>query len=219
MARLWLDAHDYGARLLRGGDEPWQTPASLGPFYGELAGLLRPWRLVVPIEPLLMPSLPRNGDNMDCAGALDSLVGSAAFTQSLATGLATLTHSPAAALCAPRLPGPSRLGCGLEDEDALDDVVAALGHVLRQMAGAALSGTILLDEPEAQALDSISPLLRIAEHAGVVLRLIGRDIARADWEALPDDVDGRENITTIPADAQPEAALTRLAASRQGGRP
>ncbi|MBB4630679.1 hypothetical protein [Sphingosinicella soli] len=219
MTRLWLDAHDYGAQLLRGGDEPWRTPSSLGPFYGELAGLLRPWRLVVPVEPLLMSSLPRSGDTMDCAGALDRLVGSAGFAQSLATGLATLAHSPAAPLCAPRLPGPSRLGSGLEDEDALDDVVAALGHILRQIAGAALSGTILLDEPEAEALGSVSPLLRIAEHAGVTLRLIGRDIATADWDALPEGADDRENITVIPADAQPEATLTRLAASRQGDTP
>ena len=106
MDRLWLDAHDYGVRLLRGGSEPWQTPATLGPFYGELAALLQPYRLIVPVAPLLRANLGDGGD----PAALDRIAGSSAFALSLETGLATLAHGGCAGRLVPIAPRPRGAG-------------------------------------------------------------------------------------------------------------
>lgn len=211
MDRLWLDAHDYGVRLLRGGSEPWLVPATVGPFYGELAALLQPHRLIVPVMPLLRANL---AGHSNAAAALDSAVESHGFVRSLETGLATLVHSNMAALLVPLLAGPTLLGCDPHDEDALDDGVAALGIVLRHLVGVALSGTVLIDEPDAAARDALGPLQRIAEHGGARLRLAGQGLDTVGWEVLEGAFSDRDTLLTIPADAEPEAVLARLAALR-----
>jgi len=37
---LWIDGYAFGARVLRGGEEPWKTPDDLGFFLRDLAQLL-----------------------------------------------------------------------------------------------------------------------------------------------------------------------------------
>lgn len=216
MDRLWLDAHDYGVRLLRGGSEPWLAAATLGPFYGELAALLQPHRLIVAVAPLLRADLDDEGDP---AAALDRLAQSPGFASALETGLATLAHGTGAGRLVPMLPGPTTLGCDPGDEDALDDGVAALGNMLRQLVGVALSGTILVDEPDPVARDALGPLHRIAEHGGVDLRILGDGLVSVGWDALEGLAAERDTQVTIPADAEPEAVLARLAALRaaEGG--
>lgn len=211
MDRLWIDAHEYGARLLRGGSEPWRAPTTLGPFCSELVGLLQPYRLVVPIAPLLRPAL---GDQGDTAAALDAIVESSAFALSLETGLATLAHGSGAGLMVPMLPGPTLLGCDAGDEDALDDCVAAIATVLRALVGVALSGTILVDEPDPAGGDALGPLRRIAEHGGAELRTLGEGLVSVSWEALAEAKAGHDTLVTIPPDAEPEAVLARLAMLR-----
>lgn len=216
MAGLWLNAHEYGARLLRAGEEPWDQPSTLGPFYGELAGLLKPWRLVVPVAPLIVPGLPDTEDGMEMADALDTLVGSTDFSGRFTTGLIALAHSRAASICAPLLPGPSRLVHGLEDEDAADDIVAALGQLLRHIVGMPLSGAILIDEPRSDFRDMLSPLRRIAEHAGKNLRIIESDLIEAEWSS-----DTSEALTecycVIPKAAEPEVVLARMMQANSAG--
>jgi hypothetical protein len=215
MGRLWLDAHDYGVRLLRGGSEPWLAPATLGPFYGELAALLQPHRLIVPVAPLLRANL---GDERDAAAALDRVAQSHGLARSLETGLATLAHGACAGLLVLMLPGPAALGCDPEDEDALDDGVAALAQVLRALLDTALSGTILIDESEAAARAALGPLHRIAEHCGVDLRLMGEGLDMVAWDALERLAAERDTQITIPADSEPEAVLAQLAALRTAER-
>lgn len=215
MDRLWLDAHDYGARLLRGGNEPWSTPATLGPFYGELAALLRPFRLLVPLGPLLRAC---QGADAEPAVALERAAQSHAFARSLETGLATLAHGACAGLLAPMLPGPTVLGCDPDDEDALDDSVAALGQVLRALLATPLSGTILVEEPDAEARDAMGPLRRIAEHGGVALRVVGQGIDTLSWDKIDGLTGDRDTLVTIPGGAEPEAVLARLEALRTTAR-
>lgn len=210
MARLWLDAHDYGARLLRAGDEPWDDPAGLGPFCGEVAGLLAPWRLAVPLEPILLPKLTDSGDAAARAEALDALVDSIPFERTLEIGLRTMAQCRAASICVPRLPGPSRIIGVSCDEDALDDAVAALGRILRQVVAVGMAGGVVLHEPDPAARELCGPLHRIAEHAGVELQTIGVSLAAVEWQAvgsLPRDAEG---ITVVPRDAPAEAVLTTL---------
>jgi len=211
MDRLWIDAHDYGVRLLRGGSEPWLVPSTLGPFCGELVGLLSPYRLVVPIAPLLRARLDDKGDT---AAALDGIVGSSAFLLALETGLATLAHGAGSGRLVPMLPGPTLLGCDAGDEDALDDCVAALGTVLRALVGVALSGTILVDEPDPAGRDALGPLRRIAEHGGVDLRALGKGLDAVSWDAVAGRAAEHDTLVRIPADAEPEAVLARLAGLR-----
>lgn len=211
MDRLWIDAHDYGVRLLRGGSEPWLAPATLGPFCGELVGLLQPYRLVVPVAPLLRADMDDEGDT---AAALESIVDSSAFALALETGLATLAHGAGAGLLVPMLPGPTMLGCNADDEDALDDCIATLGAVLRLMLGVRLSGAILIDEPDPIAREAMGPLHRIAKHGGVDLRILGEGLVSVGWNALEGVAAARETQVRVPADVEPEAVLARLAALR-----
>ena len=210
MDRLWLDAHEYGVRLLRGGSEPWLTPATLGPFYGELAALLQPYRLIVPVAPLLRANLGDDGD----PAALDRIAGSSAFALSLETGLATLAHGGCAGRLVPMLPGPVALGCDPDDEDAMDDGVAGLAQVLRALLAMPLSGTILIDEADAAARAALGPLHRIADHGGADLRLLHEGLDVTAWDALEGLAAARDTQLTIPPDAEPEAVLAKLAAIR-----
>ena len=40
LPRLWIDGAAFGARVLRGGDDPWDAPGELGLFLRELSALL-----------------------------------------------------------------------------------------------------------------------------------------------------------------------------------
>lgn len=207
--KLWLDAHAYGRSLLRQGREPWEDPASIGPFAGELCQLLGPWRLVVPLAPLLLDGLDAAEDAEARAEAFDARARSGDVRAALTLAMQALAYSPAAGRHVPMLPGPSIIAPGLADEDLLDDLVSALGEIVRAVGASAADGVLLLDESDAEAREWLAPLHRVAEHGGARLLVVGDSLPRIDWDSL--DADGPdEGLATVPADASPEAVLELL---------
>jgi hypothetical protein len=212
--KLWLDAHAYGRSLLRQGREPWDDPASIGPFAGELCQLLGPWRLAVPLAPLLLAGIDAAEDSDARAEAFDARARSGDVRAALALATQALAHSPAAGHHVPLLPGPSLIAPGLTDEDLRDDLVAALGEVVRAIGASAADGVLLVDEPDAAVRDDLTPLRRVAEHGGARLLIVGEGLPRIGWDGLGADMPG-EALATVPAGANPEAVLELL--GRLGG--
>ncbi|AZI36620.1 hypothetical protein NT2_05_01930 [Caenibius tardaugens NBRC 16725] len=214
--KLWLDAHAYGRSLLWHDREPWDEPASVGRFAGELCHLLRPWRLVMPLAPLLLAGSDRNGSAAERAEAFDIKARSPELRNALTTAVDTLVHSGAAGCYVPMLPGPSTIAPGLADEDMLDDLVASLGDILRIVGAAAAEGIVLVDEADGDARDCLAPLGRVAEHSGARLWIVGDALPRIAWDRLDIDI-ASQGLVTIPQGANPEAVLETLGRLRNRG--
>lgn len=173
MARmLWLDGYDYAVALLRGGEDPWQQPDSIGIFCDEAIKLLSADYLLLPLAPLLERYLGEAGDDGDArAEALDEAVGESELPDTIKRAMTALAVAAGAAKIVPVLPGPAAIGG--DDADALDIASMAMGDILRAVA-AVPSGILGMDEPDEAGLEESGSLFRIAEHAGCAIMLLGQ---------------------------------------------
>ncbi|WP_417592167.1 hypothetical protein [Parasphingorhabdus sp.] len=236
--RLWLDAYDYAVGLLRSSEDPWLQPDSIGIFCDEAIKLLGADYLLLPLAPLLERYLGDAGkDGEKRAETLDEAVGDGELLQAIERAMTALSVSAGSAKVVPVLPGPAAIAG--ENNDALDIASMALGDILRAVA-AVQSGIVGMDEPVDSGLAESGSLFRIAEHGGCAIMLLGHtDYANATYcfptadrisataktgcqtigtegfsgNATPDPSVDHVRVQ-VPADAQPEFVLARLASLR-----
>lgn len=219
-ARLWIEAHDYAAALLRGGEEPWDRPAEIGQFCAETARLLHADRLLLPLAPLIARHAAP-GD--DAAERLDAAVADGAILADVGAALASLDACGMLERIVPLLPGPAMAAGKNADADALDVAAMALGDLVRAI-GAHRPAAIALAETDPAGVAAASSLFRIAGHFEIPVALLGPGdhplaaicFPTAGEPAAPDGKgDGcRVTIDGIEARGAPKAHHLLLAVER-----
>lgn len=235
----WVNAHRFGARVLRAGEEPWSAPEQLGLYHRELLRWLSLEWVDVDAEAALLDFVARRGIVCESADDVVDLIDNDGFDAMLAEGLASVTGGNPGAPVALSLPGSGRLlrlltGATVTDEDALDDVAVALTGLTRQVYTDALSG-LLIHEDDPRALAFYTPLQNVARHYQAPLWLAldadagaaadgfagvydrsgdagGRYLRDTDWSS-PTDAEG-SIYTCVPESLSPDAVLAWLGALR-----
>ncbi|MBO6633182.1 hypothetical protein [Parvibaculum sp.] len=185
---LWIDGYAFGARVLRGGEEPWKTPDDFGFFLRDLAQLLSLDLVEVPVLPAILAWGEMEGVALGSLGAdgMERLMADTRFRAHLKRGLETAAGALGSRALALSLPGPGVLAalCCPEDErdeDALDDLALSLADLLRALYRPELSA-FRFAESDPRALDFFDPLTNVARHyeAASVLVLTGEASAAAE---------------------------------------
>ena len=172
-AKLWIDGHEYAAKVLRGGVEPWSQPEEIARFCGESVALLGADRWFLPLEPLVMLHWPTQAsDSLTNAESFDDMIADGALTDVIGTVAGMLGQTGLLDKIVPVLPGVSRLLGDVEDDEACDIVWTALGDVVRAFSQS-VPATIAVDEVESDALAEANSLFRIAEHMACPIALVG----------------------------------------------
>lgn len=236
---LWIDGYAFGARVLRGGEEPWKKPDELGLFLRELSQLLSLDLVEIPVMPALLAWGELQGvalASLD-AGGMERLLADAGFRSHLKRGLETAAGALGSRPLALSLPGPGALASlceGEADEDMLDDLSLSLADLLRALFRSEFS-LIRFTESDPRALEFFDPLTNVARHyeATSVLVLMddgastaddasgfdfvygeggdGKRLGAAFWEGASfAPSDDNRAFTEVPADMVPEAVLARL---------
>lgn len=196
---LWLDAHDFGVRVLRNGDDPWQQPGEFGLFQRELVGWLGLEVVDLGLGALLdqwkdrRDAAPRDGGDIE--GLLDDHALRATVTEALAAIAGAMPGRPVAL----RLPGPGTLARAWlgddADEDAIDDTAMGLSGLARGVFRPGLA-CIAVEEHEAAGVAALQPLRNLARHYETPLVLVLHGDAPADdgfacvYRPAPDDSEG-----------------------------
>ena len=235
---LWIDGYAFGARVLRGGEEPWKTPDELGFFLRDLAQLLSLSLVEIPVTPAILAW----GEMQDVALAsldargMERLLADPAFRAHLKRGLDTAVGALGSRPLALSLPGPGALAALFMeeddiDEDALDDLSLSLADLLRALYRPEF-GAIRFTESDPRAFEFFDPLTNVARHYEASSVLVagaagaedasgfdlvygeggdGTILDAAIWEgasALP--LTDNSAFTEVPADMVPETVLARL---------
>jgi len=236
---LWIDGYAFGARVLRGGEEPWKKPDELGLFLRELSQLLSLDLVEIPVMPAILAWSELQGVALALldAGDMERLLADAGFRSHLKRGLETAAGALGSRPLALSFPGPGMLASlceGETDEDMLDDLSLSLADLLRALFRSELS-LIRFTESDPRALEFFDPLTNVARHyeATSVLVLIdgaasaageasgfdfvygeggdGKRLDAAFWEGASFmPSDDNRAFTEVPADMVPEAVLARL---------
>jgi len=229
---LWVSGFAYGRGVLRGGEDPWEQPASLPMFLRELGDLLSPGVEDLDADATLAGMAPAGVVDPD---DLVELLEGDDFQSRVADAIAAVAGSNPSRPLALTLPGAGRLarrylGEDAPDEDLLDDLAMALTQVLRAVYRPALAFLVLREEDPA-ALDLHEPLVNVAAHYDLSLcavcpdapdtvegfdHVYNRDrIVPADyWTGAAAAPAASPSYAEMPADLNPESALEKLAALR-----
>lgn len=199
---VWINAHRFGTRVLRRGEEPWAAPEQLGLFLNELQRWLALELIDIDIEPALRN---RTGDQvLASADDVVDLLGDSALHAALQEGLASVLGGSPGRPVALSLPGTGRLlrvltGAEADGEDALDDVAVALTGLTRQIYANDLSA-LLVREDDLRALDFYAPLANVARHyqAPLLLAFDGEARERVDGFAQVYERSGRDGCYVPP---------------------
>lgn len=237
---LWIDGYAFGARVLRGGEEPWKTPDELGFFLRDLAQLLSLPLVEVPVTPGILAWAELQGvalASLDGRG-MERLLADAAFREHLKRGLDTAAGALGSRPIALSLPGPGALAAlfmeeGEVDEDVLDDLSLSLADLLRALYRPAFSA-VRFYESDPRALEFFDPLTNVARHYDAASILVlggdaspdeasgfdlvygeeggdGAVLGAAIWRgALTAPLTDNTSFVEVPADMVPEAVLARL---------
>lgn len=165
---VWVNAHRFGTRVLRGGEEPWSTPEQLGLFLKELQRWLGLQLTDVDVEAALVHWSAANGARLGSADGVVDLLGDRALQVALREGLASVLGGNPGTPVSLSLPGAGRLlrtlgGIEAADEDALDDVAVALAGLTRQLWANELAA-VLVREDDGRALTLYAPLANLVRH-------------------------------------------------------
>ncbi len=236
----WINAHRFGARVLRAGEDPWSVPEQLGLYHKELQRWLSLALVDVDAEAAIVDFAARGQIACDGADDVVDLLDNGGLEDLLREGLASVTGGNPGVPVALSLPGSGRLvrlltGSDAEDEDALDDVAVALTGLTRQIYTDALAG-VLVHEDDARALEYYTPLQNVARHYQAPLWLAldadadngigdfagaydhrgdagGRYLRAADWSEASAAADPAI-YTHVPKSLSPDAVLAWLGALR-----
>ncbi|MBX3490990.1 hypothetical protein [Parvibaculum sp.] len=237
LPRLWIDGAAFGARVLRGGDDPWDAPGELGLFLRELSALLALEIVDIDIGAGIAAFARAQGTGPLDAGAIEDLLSDAALRAHLKRGIETVSGALSGRPLALALPGPGALAQAFMDEgdiddNALDDLAMALADLLRALIAPSI-GVLRFTEADPRALEFFEPLTNIARHyelpAVLVMAGVAADVAGfnrvygsspaatgeilgpAFWEggdvALRDDT---PVFTEVPSALVPETALAKI---------
>lgn len=227
----WVNAHRFGARVLRGGESPWQRPEQLGLYYKELQRWLSLELVDIDLAAALDDALGDPGD-----AAADDLIAVIEDRQQRERWQEGLAATLGAGLDVPvclSLPGAARLASRLDDpdEDDLDDLALSLTNLLRALYTPELAA-VLVHESDDGALDFYAPLANVAAHYQAPLMLAcagdcgpappgfaraygpsgssgGRYLAAADWP-LPNGTGARPFYAEVPVAMTPDDVLAAL---------
>lgn len=240
-ARLWLNAHRFGARVLRAGEEPWAVPEQLGLFSKELARWLSLELVEVNVGAALVAWRQGGGGELRTPDELIDVLDGADFQDHLSEGLAAVLGAGLDCPVTLNLPGAGRLAARLgedyaADEDACDDIAQALTGLLRGVYARGI-GAVLIDESEPLAVPLYTPVVNVAANYQLPLLLTldgildevprgfskvysrggseGRYLEAGVW-AAPSALDAASAYAEIPVDLTADAVLSALAALRGG---
>lgn len=235
---LWLDYGDYAGRLLAGGAVPWLDVAGYVALQRKAQGLLRSDVLQLPVgvvsaawvavQPALREAMAAKKRAVVPLKTLMADEGLRAHLVEMARGLrACFPEQPLALACpSPRAWAAQayRLAHGESvevGEDETDSAAVYMADFLRSFGDAGIDVLLLQDGPELPLPELYTPVLNVAAHyrweaglqsaahveAGSLAFVISQDC----WNggAAP----GLRHAV-IPADAQPESVLQRLAELR-----
>lgn len=237
LPHLWIDGMAFGARVLRGGDDPWDAPGELGLFLRELSSLLALDIVDIDIGAGIAAWSRSWGiGTLDTAG-IEDLLSDTALRAHLKRGIETAAGALPGKPLALALPGPGALARafmaeGDIDENALDDLAMALADLLRALVVPSI-GVLRFTEADPRALEFFEPLTNIARHYELISVLVmpgeaneatgfdrvygpspaaaGRILGPAFWEggdvALTVDT---PVFTEVPAALVPETVLAKL---------
>ncbi|WP_339829521.1 hypothetical protein [uncultured Parvibaculum sp.] len=234
---LWIDGMAFGARVLRGGDDPWDTPGELGLFLRELASLLALDIVDIDIGAGIAAFARAQGIERTDSAGIEDLLSDAGLRTRLKRGIETATGALGARPLALALPGPGALAQALMDqgeidEDVLDDLAMALADLLRALVVPAI-GVLRFTEADPRALEFFEPLTNIARHYEMTSVLVmpgaadeatgfdriygsaaaadGRILAPAFWEGGDVALAGDTPVfTEVPVSLVPETVLAKL---------
>lgn len=239
LPRLWIDGAAFGARVLRGGDDPWSAPGELGLFLRELASLLSLDIVDIDIGAGIAAWARSYGiDRLD-AGGIEDLLVDTALRAHLKRGIETAAGALGTKPLALALPGPGALARlfmepdGM-DENVLDDLGMVLADLLRALVAPSI-GVLRFTEADSRALEFFEPLTNIARHYELTSVLVmpgeasgaagfdriyraepssaaeGRILGPAFWEGGDVVVTGDTPLfTEVPAALVPETVLAKL---------
>lgn len=243
---LWLDYTDYAGTLLAGGRVPWLDVGALLAWQRKAQALLRSDVVALPVgavaaawlgaHPALAAAMAAKSRTVFALKALLADEALRSHMRELAEGLrAGFESAPLALVCAaPRAwAGHAYLqahGRQAEiDDDAADSAAVQVADFLRVFGESGID-VLMIEESDGGAEEQ--PVLNVAAH-------YRWEVVRRDAEALRfDDIatpaipetywnggavqvpgNGGLQYARIPADAQPEAVLDRLARLRGEGHP
>lgn len=179
---LWIEAHHYGCRVLAGNAESWLRPAELGLFYRQLADLLRPQLIEVPILPLMRAHVADTlTDVADSQKAITSITGTLCaktFCEALYEGSSAVAGAGMRGTVALALPGPDALLAALApraaeavDDDERDMLAFTLTDLVRMLARISLP-RLVLHESSTAALAACDVLLNLTRDYRIPVTLI-----------------------------------------------
>ncbi|HEY0943361.1 MAG TPA: hypothetical protein VGE08_24965 [Steroidobacter sp.] len=179
---LWIEAHRYGTRVLAHDLEPWLKPAELGLFYRQLADLLRPELIELPILPPMRAYLATTstdaGDPQKVVTSIIDALSEDTFRQTLTEGFSAVCGAGLRSPLAIALPGPDALLAGVAphliasvEDDERDALAIVLTDLVRMLARFSLQ-RLVLHESSPAALDASDVLLNLTRDYRIPVTLI-----------------------------------------------
>lgn len=243
LPRLWIDGAAFGARILRGGDDPWDAPGELGLFLRELSSLLALDIVDIDIGAGIATFARAQGTGPLDASGVEDLLSDAALRAHLKRGIETAAGALGGKPLALAMPGPGALAqsfmeAGGIDDNALDDLAMALADLLRALVVPSI-GVLRFTETDPRALEFFEPLTNIARHYELTSVLVmqgeageatgfdriygpssaaaGRILGPAFWEGGDVALQGDTPVfTEVPVALVPETVLAKIRVLSEG---
>lgn len=232
--RLWVEAFGFGRRRLRGDEAvPWHDPAALPAFHHRLEEMLRPDVLSLPVGDFFAAwsqTAPAAPGRKRPGAALKAMLSADGPRDALVELLAAVGDRRPAGI---EIPAPSAWAVWAEEqagEGAIDPsevrgrAASYVANFLRSLGDANI-GHVLVGGPEGVDPAELEPLVRVAEHYRWLLGTHGGGgAAHFAVTTVPDTFwhdDGSPAgdppfHLRVPADAEPDLVLDRLAVLREG---
>ena len=211
-ALIWLDSHDYAAKLFAGGKAPWTRTTDCIAWLRKSNGLLNPSVLVLPLSAVIQAYLNEHPSLQEEMASKSRLVfpakvlladeGLRALVVELATGLVSVSGGKPVALSMPSPLAMAQQAYALAHgdadaetftEDEADSCAAYIADFLRELASSNINGLLLeesskLAQASATTVASYQAVMNVAKHYRWTLGLdLGASTAwQGDW---PDSVD------------------------------
>jgi hypothetical protein len=222
VSEVWVDAFDYGCKILCGDRQPWANPIEFAAMIGQLGQLLPADAQVVPIHGALPKPSPVTTPE-DYLKELDARI-EGEVNEPLTNSLSAVASAVIKKVVL-TLPGPSILALGSSDDNVLDEASFVLAGLLRSL-GRYPFFAVMIAETDPRGAPYCESAVRLGRHLGLRMALFGGEYPSFDvsfpdaangvvpeewWKSNSPLPSGHERLLIkVPHDGNPELILARM---------